>query len=753
MAFSFDFILSVEKLTRPAREAQEALGAMVGALKDARGALDGLDGALGKSRGGWSSVTRAVKETQSAHRSESTNLRKIADDWQKMAEKAEKAEQRKTAAAAREASRREQAMIKEAAAAEKAAERKVKAEEKAERDIERARKRAEREAERAARKAEREARSPLFGGYSSVSGLLRGTASQKASGMARGAASALLGAPGAIAGGALDMAGSVVGFGADLASAAADAAASFGKMAISAQAMREQSVEGFQAIFGSAETSEKLFDNAVRIAKLTKFDTPEVVQHFNNLAAGGFKADELTTVFAGIADVQSARGGGFASRYSNALQKLNAQPSAMFSTFQQAAMAGPGLKLSEEVLAKQLGLKPGANIDAELRKMFRDKKISGTGAINAVLTATSQRYDQGGDLGGFARKQGEGTWEGLISNIRNGLSDVLTMKLPANHPMMRFKGILVEVNRLFDDTTEGGKRFQTLISNLVSDVFSLFNIQEGKTKEGIDRLLTIAEKLEESFRDFTGYLSDSMTMLLSGGDWETKLKERLIQMVVDVTVIGSKAAMSALAELTPNIITKGGFMDRMLRKVGLSGAGAAFRFSAMQDINTMSMRADIERNRAKNQASDSAAERKAAAAEWDQMLGDLPMLGDLAAGAESGLDKGTPKVEAKSKALGRVAIDAVREETDTHSPSREFERIAKGWVDGSILGVQNNRDRLRGAMEMAMPQTQGSSGGDIHLHFDTSGITDNGELAEVVIAKLLQRIGGNLRAPTATSVR
>ena len=80
MAFSFDFILSVEKLTRPAREATEALGAMVAALKDARGALDNVDGALGKSRGGWSSVTRAVKETQSAHRSESTNLRKIADD-------------------------------------------------------------------------------------------------------------------------------------------------------------------------------------------------------------------------------------------------------------------------------------------------------------------------------------------------------------------------------------------------------------------------------------------------------------------------------------------------------------------------------------------------------------------------------------------------------------------------------------------------------------------------------------------------
>jgi hypothetical protein len=751
MAFSFDFILSVEKLTRPAREATEALGAMVAALKDARGALDNVDGALGKSRGGWSSVTRAVKETQSAHRSESTNLRKIADDWQKMAAQAEKAEQRKTAAAAREASRREQAMLKEAAAAEKAAERKVKAEQKAERDLERARKKAEREAERAARKAEREARSPLFGGYSSVSGLLRGTASQKASGMARGAASALLGAPGALVGGALDLAGSAVGFGADLASAAADAAVSFGKMAISAQAMREQSVEGFKAIFGSAEISEKLFDNAVRIAKLTKFDTPEVVQHFNNLAAGGFKADELTTVFAGIADVQSARGGGFASRYSNALQKLNAQPSAMFSTFQQAAMAGPGLKLSEEVLAKQLGLKPGANIDAELRKMFREKKISGTGAINAVLTATSQRYDQGGDLGGFARKQGEGTWEGLISNIRNGLSDVLTMKLPANHPMMRFKGILVEVNRLFDDTTEGGKRFQALVSRLVSDVFTLFDMKDGNTSKFIDKLLTGAEKLESWFAKLATWAKEALDDMFNADDIMGVLS-------VPFEKLGQTIAIGALDALEAAGVpgfkgaaeeARTAYKQRAeLVKTGMTKdeaeAVAQFEETARNSpaFGRSALLARADAIRAEAQAR---LQKKKAKDTGSSMVDGLAV----------GIYENSPKLERAAGYAGQIPIDIVRSVTDTHSPSREFEKIGKGWMDGTILGVEKNQDRLRRTMDNSVPGLNMGGGGQVIInnHFDTSSISDSSELATIVIDQMMRQIGGHVRAPTAKSIR
>ena len=54
------------------------------------------------------------------------------------------------------------------------------------------------------------------------------------------------------------------------------------KMAISARRRCEQSIASFAAVYGNQGVAEKLFDQSVRIAKLTKFDTPEVVDVMNN---------------------------------------------------------------------------------------------------------------------------------------------------------------------------------------------------------------------------------------------------------------------------------------------------------------------------------------------------------------------------------------------------------------------------------------------------------------------------------------
>ena len=53
--------------------------------------------------------------------------------------------------------------------------------------------------------------------------------------------------------------------------------------------------------------AEKLFDQSVRIAKLTKFDTPEVVDVMNTLAANRFTAEQLPMLFAAYGDVAGAR--------------------------------------------------------------------------------------------------------------------------------------------------------------------------------------------------------------------------------------------------------------------------------------------------------------------------------------------------------------------------------------------------------------------------------------------------------------
>ena len=58
--------------------------------------------------------------------------------------------------------------------------------------------------------------------------------------------------------------------------------------------------------------------------------------------------------------------------------------------------------------------------------------------------------------------------------------------------MLRFKGILQEINSLFDDQTQRGRRFQTLMSKLVEDVFLVFDIDKDKTRQAMENLLSLA---------------------------------------------------------------------------------------------------------------------------------------------------------------------------------------------------------------------------------------------------------------------
>ena len=157
----------------------------------------------------------------------------------------------------------------------------------------------------------------------SIGGLLRKRAGNKASGLATGAADAILAAPGNILTGAAGAVGSLV-------TGAAGIAYNFGRAAIAAQAMREDSVEGFTAIFGSSTEANRLFDAARAAAKQTKFDTAEVVRDFNTIAASGFGSKDIERIYWTSADIGSARGAGRQQRYLNALSKINASPQASF---------------------------------------------------------------------------------------------------------------------------------------------------------------------------------------------------------------------------------------------------------------------------------------------------------------------------------------------------------------------------------------------------------------------------------------
>ena len=474
-ALHFVYSLDVRAATGPAGELARSLGALNKALGTSQKMLAALEsnpgGGMGKAAKAAEAAASSVgKFAASSQRAESASARsstRIGDNAQRMAERAEKAEQRKTAAMEREGA-------KQAAAAERTAQR----------------------IQRAQQMADQQSRRRQFGGADSFGGLLARTAENRAGDLRSSIASGIIGGPSALAMGAVSAVGSGVSW---VASAAYD----FGKMAVNAQAMRESSVEGFKAIYGTAEIGNQLFDAARTAAKQTKFDTADVVRDYNTIAAAGFRADQIQRIYWTSADIGSARGTGKQQQYLTALAKINASPQAAFGAVQQAALAGPGIGNVFDELGSRLGLKHTLTRKGWMQK-FRDGDISGSMALESVIGATNKLYNKGtGEAGEYARAQGDKSWSGVLSNIKNGLADVLNMKLPEDHAMNKFKKILQTIGStggLFDENSPLGKRFSTLVGKLMEDVFMPFGGIGDQSGTVIEKLLGAAEKMEVKFR-------------------------------------------------------------------------------------------------------------------------------------------------------------------------------------------------------------------------------------------------------------
>lgn len=584
----FVYSLDVRALTGPAGEASRALAALNGKLGATAKALASIEAspgaAMGKvaraSEAAAASVGKFASASQRAAGTSSASGRRIADEWQRMAERAEKAEQRKTAALEREGA-------KQAAAAERMTSRRAAIEERAaqkrtaamERESARQQAQDKRDEDRTARKVERMAAKiervnkqaesqslrRQYGGAQSFRELLTNTAESRAGGIRSSIASGIIGGPSALAMGAVSAVGSGVSW---VASAAYD----FGRMAVNAQAMRESSVEGFKAIYGTAEIGNDLFNAAREAAKKTKFDTADVVRDYNTIAAAGFRADQIQRIYWTSADIGSARGTGKQQQYLTALAKINASPQASFGAVQQAALAGPGIGNVFDELGSRLGLKQTLTRKGWMKK-FRDGDISGSMALESVIGATNKLYNKGtGEAGEYARGQGDKSWSGVLSNIKNGLSDVLNMQLPEGHAINKLKKILQSIGStggVFDENSPTGARFKKLVSATMEDVFIPFGGLEQNAGTLIEKMLAAGEQIEKKFRSVMEQVRDGINEAFAGGDATTTLEEFAVKIGVAVGKgiwIGIKemaagAGKVAISAIEGDLVGPGGWLS------------------------------------------------------------------------------------------------------------------------------------------------------------------------------------------------
>lgn len=395
----------------------------------------------------------------------------------------------------------------------------------------------------AAKAREKASHKYYFGGETSFSNLYRRQNQGQVSGLASSVAGGLT--PVSLAGKGAGLLGTAAGAVADAGVGIAGFALSLGSAAISAQSMRESSVEAFKAIYGVAANADKLFDSARFAAQQTKFDTKDVVGIYNTLAANNFKIDELPKYFAAVADIESAREGKGAT-FLNAISKIRSNATASFGQVQSAGLQGPGIENTFNELAKRKNItKPMTRKD--WMKLFKDGAVTREEALDAVTQAIAHKYDtKTGQLGEFSKAQGGTTFAGVLSNIKNALPDILNMKLPDDHPIFQFKKVLLSLGApggLFDSTSAKGKRFSQLIADVVSDIFLPFGgIDLKKTDDLMDRLLTAGEQFRGKFHEMMVEIAKGVKNFLGDS------KVSLIQLGADVGLAMGKAIVSGAYE-------------------------------------------------------------------------------------------------------------------------------------------------------------------------------------------------------------
>lgn len=307
-------------------------------------------------------------------------------------------------------------------------------------------------------------------------------------------------------------------WGLSIVDALADAGKEFGTLLVDGVAFREEVVEGFKAVYGSAQGASDLFDHALEIAKLTKFETRQVVDLYNDLAAGGFREGELNTITAGIADVATARGSAKAQELQNALIKMRSEGRTTWDSFAEAGRASAGIAIRE--VARALKFKDAdtgdlGKLGKKVREAMNKGLVDSNMGISAVLDKIKDRYDPQGVLGDYAKAQSE-TLSGIISNVKDALKNLFMSKETASlSGITTLKETLKMITGWMDPATDKGKRLLTVVNRIASDLLGLFKLDPKNAEQAFDKMLGWLESFESGVKRATTWITDELYPAIS----------------------------------------------------------------------------------------------------------------------------------------------------------------------------------------------------------------------------------------------
>lgn len=267
-----------------------------------------------------------------------------------------------------------------------------------------------------------------------------------------------------------------VGVVAGIASSFASIGFSAARAVVEIAAFRESSIASLTAVTGSSERAARMFRNAMVVANQTPLDTADVIGMQQRFAVAGFNERETGVLTAASTDLSAAFGQARADSFALVAAQLRASGRANRGDLTQLLNAGVNTGDTLDNVARMLGIN---NANQQQRRNAVLSRLSSGGVtgdqlLQGALGSISGRLDQGGALGGFARRQSE-TLTGALSNLGNaGFNLIAGMDFSQIPGMQAFARSIIAITNALDGAQPAGRAIRAGITAAANAVGNLF---------------------------------------------------------------------------------------------------------------------------------------------------------------------------------------------------------------------------------------------------------------------------------------
>lgn len=290
------------------------------------------------------------------------------------------------------------------------------------------------------------------------------------------------------------------------AGAIASVGASAARSVVELGGFQESTMVAMQTMLGSRGAADQEFGSALRIARLTPFDTRNVVSLRRQLLGAGFRdtreRDVMTAVISDIS-AMNPEDSTIMQRLGLAIGQIRGAGRLRGQELNQLNQAGLGREYLFAALGEQLNLRGTAPaVNEQINRLMAAGRITDRVAFAAMARAIT-RMTGTERAGQYSANQGA-TVLGLLSTLGSSIPELLLGRGPDGTTLFEgagfsaLKSFLKQVVDLLSSTSATGQRLQKIMRGVIDEVFGVLNISDKNTKGGLTAIFERALDAIES---------------------------------------------------------------------------------------------------------------------------------------------------------------------------------------------------------------------------------------------------------------